>query len=111
MPFINHLRTILLIFPLITPSQSIVWEKNFGGILYDQGYSIQQTSDNGYIISGRKGAVTESIENTPSISVNGDVFIIKINENGDFEWEITYTHENPDQYSYAKCIKKDTNCV
>ena len=54
--------------------------------MYDQGYSIQQTSDNGYIIAGRKGAVTESVENTPSISVNGDVFIIKINDNGDFEW-------------------------
>ena len=102
-----NIKSILLFFPIITICQSIVWEKNFGEILYDQGYSIQQTSDNGYIIAGRKGAVTESVENTPSISVNGDVFIIKINENGDFEWEITYAHENPNQYSYAKCIKED----
>ena len=96
----------LLFFPIFIVSQALVWERNFGGILYDQGFCIEKTSDNGYIIAGRKGAVLETTENTPSSSVNGDLYIIKINQNGDVEWESVYENENPNVFSYAKCIKK-----
>ena len=102
---LSYLRILLLIIPIITFSQSIIWEKNFGEILYDQGYSIELTEDNGYIIAGRKGAISESIENTPSLSVDGDFHIIKITEDGNIEWEQSY--EDTTSFSYAKCIKKD----
>ena len=90
---------------MISFSQSIIWEENFGEILYDQGYSIELTEDNGFIIAGRKGAVNESIENTPSSSVDGDIHLIKISENGNVIWEQTF--EDTTNFSYAKCIKKD----
>ena len=105
MSLVSYFRIILLIIPAITISQSIIWEQNFGEILYDQGYSIELTEDNGYIIAGRKGAISESIENTPSLSVDGDFHIIKIQENGNIEWEQSY--EDTTSFSYAKCIKKD----
>ena len=31
---------------------SIVWERNYGGAAQDEGYSVQQTSDGGFIIGG-----------------------------------------------------------
>ena len=105
MYLLYYFKILLLIVPIVTFSQSIIWEQNFGEILYDQGYSIELTEDNGYIVAGRKGAISESIENTPSLSVDGEFHIIKIKNNGDIEWEQNY--EDTTGFSYAKCIKKD----
>jgi len=52
---------------------NIVWTKNFGGIGDDEGYSVWQTSDGGYVIVG----------DTYSFgAVNSDVYLIKTDANG-----------------------------
>ena len=55
-----------------------LWNKTFGGSNQDRGNEIKQTSDNGYIIVGRKGLS------------NGEIYLIKTDENGNAEWEKTY---------------------
>ena len=58
-----------------------VWEKTFGGWSNDVAYSIQQTKDGGYIVAGW----------TESFGAGGrDVYIIKLDEDGNKIWEKIY---------------------
>ena len=52
------------------------WSKTFGGQNWDEGYSAQQTSDGGYIITGK-------------VDVN-NVYLLKIDGNGTKEWDKTF---------------------
>jgi hypothetical protein len=73
------LYTLLLTIPFIGFGQG--FEKTFGGANFDLGYSIQPTSDGGYIITGS----TESYGNGDT-----DVYLIKTDANGDSLWTKTF---------------------
>ena len=66
---------LLLTIPFVGFGQS--WEKTFGGIGNDEGYSVQQNTDGGYIVCGR----TKSFGNGWS-----DIYLIKTDGNGDSLW-------------------------
>jgi PKD repeat protein len=60
----------------------VMWQKNFGNVDLgsDNGYSVQQTQDGGYIIVG-------IIENT----TNTDTYLIKVDNSGNEVWSKTYS--------------------
>ena len=60
---------------------NLVWEKTFGGTDHDSGYSVQQTSDGGYIVVGATGSVGLSWR---------DIYLLKVDSQGNLVWEKTF---------------------
>jgi hypothetical protein len=58
-----------------------LWTRAYGGAVYDEGYSVHQTSDLGYIVVGH----------TSSFGNGGfDVYLIRTDMNGNLLWSKTY---------------------
>jgi len=81
--------TVIFLFSanLFAQGPDTLWTKTYGGENWDEGFSVQETSDSGYIITGR----------TNSFGVGQfDVYLIKTNANGDTLWTRTYGGINQD---------------
>jgi hypothetical protein len=66
------------------------WNQTYGTIHTDTGYSVQQTSDGGYLIAGAKGTSTNSVG-------GNDAYLIKTYSNGNEEWSKIYGGSGWDQ--------------
>ena len=76
----------LLLFPVIVSAQQSVG-LNFGGIQEDIGYDVIQCYDGGFLLGG----------STKSFGAgNLDIYLIKLNENGNTEWIKTFGREYDD---------------
>jgi uncharacterized delta-60 repeat protein len=59
----------------------IQWQKTYGGTDWDGARSIQQTSDDGYVVAGR----TESFG-----AGDSDFWVLKLDSDGNIQWQKTY---------------------
>jgi hypothetical protein len=65
-------------------SGNIQWQKSLGGSVFDYAYSIQQTTDGGYIVAGR------SSSNDGDITGNhggDDYWVVKLDGSGNIQWQ------------------------
>jgi len=71
------------------------WDKSYGGYNSDMLYSLQQTTDNGYILGGasisqNSGDKTYPTKDTSLIYPGGDFWVIKIDSLGNKQWDKDY---------------------
>ena len=86
----KNLLLVLLTIPLlfgscnkddnVVQNSSNTWTKIFGDYFIDESFSVQQTTDGGYIITGQKRHT----------NVESDVYLIKTDVNGDSLWSKTF---------------------
>ena len=63
---------------------NIIWQRTFGGSNDDEAYSVQQTSDGGYIVAGYTGSNDGDVRGNHGYK---DFWVIKLDENGDMQWQ------------------------
>jgi Secretion system C-terminal sorting domain len=82
------------------------WEHSFGGSDHDYCFSIDKTSDGGYIIAGSSSSTDDDV--TPLSSSFPDIkcWIIKLDANGTLSWEKSFLVE---QYFTPKCIQQTSD--
>jgi len=84
------MRTLLVVVALLVPltaDAQITFERTYGSAFGEWGYSVEETSDGGYIIAG--GA-------EPYAGGQSDAYLIKTDISGDTVWTRTYGGSNWD---------------
>jgi hypothetical protein len=77
----------------------IQWQNTIGGSLNDELYSIQQTSDGGYILGGYSESDISG-DKTQHRNGNSDYWVVKLDTAGKIQWQQTIGHNYFD-YLYS----------
>jgi uncharacterized delta-60 repeat protein len=72
----------------LDPVGSVVWQKTYGGSGVDWAYSVQQTSDGGYVVAGSTGSFG---------AIGLDVWVLKLDSAGGVTWQKTYGGDGNDR--------------
>jgi uncharacterized delta-60 repeat protein len=77
------------IYLVKTNSQgNTLWTRTYGGSSWDEAYSVQQTTDGGYIVAGYTASFGAGI---------CDFYLVKTNSSGDTLWTRTYGGDSYDE--------------
>ncbi len=71
----------------LTPVGNIEWQRSYGGSNYDSAWSIQQTTDDGYIVAGASASSDGDVTANNGIS---DYWVLKLDNTGSIEWQKSY---------------------
>ncbi len=66
---------------------TIQWQKLLGGTGNDEGYSVQQTTDGGYILLGSSGSSKSGDVAGTNHGGSSDVWVVKLNSAGTIQWQ------------------------
>ncbi|MTI32962.1 caspase family protein [Xanthovirga aplysinae] len=79
----------------INPRGQIIWQKTYGGKGWEHGQDVIKTRDGGFLISGFSTTRAKGLR---------DLFLLKIDENGEKKWERTYGGVH---FDFAQCAVED----
>jgi len=77
---IIYLSFIILMVTSWSHAQTIKFQKVYGGYSYDYGNDLIQTADTGYLL----------LSTTNSFSSSSDIYLLKVDKLGNYEWQHTY---------------------
>ena len=72
------------------------WDQTFGGSSEDEGSSVQQTIDGGYIITG----------NTSGLNGWAEAWLIKVDSQGEQEWDRIFDRSDGSYIAYGKFVQQ-----
>ncbi len=75
----------------LSDSFDIEWQNSYGGSAWETPYNIIQTSDGGYIISGRSSSNDGDVTGNHGLS---DIWVLKLDSGGNIEWQNSYGGSN-----------------
>ena len=73
---------------------NLMWRKYFGGTNNDRSFGVIHANDGGFILSGASESDDFDIKNPKG---SYDYWVVKVNKNGDFEWERSFGGTGIDQ--------------
>lgn len=83
---------------------TIIWDKSFGGSGDDFLADVLALNDGGYLLAGWSTSGTDGNKTSPSYG-GGDLWLIKLDSNGDKQWEASFGGDQKDQ---AAGVLEDT---
>lgn len=81
-------------------SGTVAWTKTYGGGSDDDAYSIAPTNDGGYVLTGMATSFADTL---------GDVYLVKVNANGDTLWSWTYGSNLTDAMDQANSVQQTSD--
>jgi hypothetical protein len=86
----NHLSNDYWVVKL-SSTGTIQWQKSLGGTQVDGAYSINQTSDGGYIITGASDSNDGDVTGHHGVQIpetpTNDYWVVKLNSTGIIQWQ------------------------
>ena len=86
----------ILVYKLNAAGQK-TWRKNYGGEYWEAAYSVEQTDDGGYVVSGYTGTYTHG---TPGS--DGDMILYKLDPSGRKQWRRNYGGVSMEREGYVR---------
>ncbi len=80
----------------VDASGNLQWEETIGGSNTDQAYDVMQTADGGYIVAGMSQSGISGDKTEPLLG-SADMWILKLDNDGDIEWQNTIGGSANDQ--------------
>lgn len=74
------------------------WTKTYGGGGYDEAYSVQQTDDEGYIVTGTHDGLTDPW--------SGNMWLLKTDSDGDTMWTKTWAAASQTMTDLGNCVRQ-----
>ncbi|PQA95573.1 hypothetical protein B0A69_04105 [Chryseobacterium shigense] len=78
---------------------TLQWQKCLGGTGEDNAYSIQQTTDGGYILAGYSNSTNGDVTGNHG---NNDFWVVKMNSSGGLEWQKSMGGSQTDMAHFIK---------
>lgn len=79
-----------------------LWTRTFGGPSYEWAWYVEETSDDGYVVTGYTMSTTYG---------DRDIYIVKLNQDGSLAWDTTYGVEKCDDVAYSAKETGDGNLI
>ena len=92
----------------LNSAATLSWFKEYSGDGLDRAYSIAQTADGGYVLSGGSNSTNYTNHHTTNGSL--DFLTIKINDTGAVEWTANYGGSG-DEQAFCNAATNDSGCI